>query len=441
MAEPPPLTAFAWRQGLVRPTQGRLLAGVCAALARATNTDPILWRVVLAVLSLFGGVGILAYLLGWLLLPSEGDTATPVEALVGRGRSGTSAVITVIAGVVLLISVAVFVGEPFRPGLFGAILLGGALLLLLRDQRGRPRAAAGPVGGPGPWPSTATPVPSPSGAAAAGPAAGGPPVGGAPYAPRGPFPAAGVRRPAQLPPPYPPPYSGPPGSPYGPPPVPPYGAPPGGRPPKPPKPPKPPRSRLFLLTFSVVAIVMGVMALLELALVSIPVSAYFAAALTIVGLGLVIGAWFGRARGLIALGIILAIALGSATGADEVGRRWEAGDVRWTPTSVTNMSTSYRHEFGDAVLDLRQVDFSNSPKPIEIDVSVDVGSLDIRLPDNVDVTVDASVDVGDATVFGDNWGGLGTQSRTINDLGPDGAGGGVLHIDARVDVGNLEVSR
>jgi hypothetical protein len=183
------------------------------------------------------------------------------------------------------------------------------------------------------------------------------------------------------------------------------------------------------------------MALLELAVVSIPVSAYFAAALAIVGLGLVIGAWIGRARGLIALGIILAIALGSVTGADEVGRRWEAGDVRWTPTSVNNMSTSYRHEFGDAVLDLRQLDFSNSPRPIEIDVSVDVGSLDIRLPDNVDVTVDASVDVGDATVFGDNWGGLGTQSRTITDLGPDGAGGGQLHIDARVDVGNLEVSR
>jgi phage shock protein PspC (stress-responsive transcriptional regulator) len=426
----------------VRPTQGRLLAGVCAALARATNTDPILWRVVLAVLSLFGGVGILAYLLGWLLLPSEGDTATPVEALIGRGRSGTSAVVTVIAGVVLLLSVAVFVGEPFRPGLFGAILLGLALLFLLRDQRGRPRPAAGPVAGPGPWQSTATPVPSPTGAAAASPTAGGPPVGGAPYAPRGPFPASGVAGgTAQLPPPYPPPYAGPPGSPYGPPPIPPYGAPPGGRPPKPPKPPKPPRSRLFLLTFSLVAIVVGVMALLELAVVSIPVSAYFAAALAIVGLGLVIGAWIGRARGLIALGIILAIALGSVTGADEVGRRWEAGDVRWTPTSVNNMSTSYRHEFGDAVLDLRQLDFSNSPRPIEIDVSVDVGSLDIRLPDNVDVTVDASVDVGDATVFGDNWGGLGTQSRTITDLGPDGAGGGQLHIDARVDVGNLEVSR
>ena len=40
-AEPPPVTAFAFRNGLVRPAQGRILAGVCAALGRATNTDPV----------------------------------------------------------------------------------------------------------------------------------------------------------------------------------------------------------------------------------------------------------------------------------------------------------------------------------------------------------------------------------------------------------------
>jgi hypothetical protein len=38
-----------------RPTRGRYIAGVCGALGRATNTDPVLWRVVLAVLGFFGG--------------------------------------------------------------------------------------------------------------------------------------------------------------------------------------------------------------------------------------------------------------------------------------------------------------------------------------------------------------------------------------------------
>jgi phage shock protein PspC (stress-responsive transcriptional regulator) len=48
---------FMARYGLVRPVTGRNFAGVCAAVGRATNTDPILWRVLFAVLTLFGGSG------------------------------------------------------------------------------------------------------------------------------------------------------------------------------------------------------------------------------------------------------------------------------------------------------------------------------------------------------------------------------------------------
>src|SRR5205814_2152264 len=52
---PPPGTGgWATRYGLVRPARGRVLAGVCAAIGRATNTDPVLWRVLFAVLTLAG---------------------------------------------------------------------------------------------------------------------------------------------------------------------------------------------------------------------------------------------------------------------------------------------------------------------------------------------------------------------------------------------------
>ena len=36
---------------------------------------------------------------------------------------------------------------------------------------------------------------------------------------------------------------------------------------------------------------------------------------------------------------------------------------------------------------------------------------------------------------------LGQQSRTITDLGADGAGGGQLHLSASVHIGDLEVTR
>ena len=52
----------------------------------------MLWRVLLAVLGFFGGVGMLVYLIGWLIIPGEGDTASPIESLLGRGRSGMSPV-------------------------------------------------------------------------------------------------------------------------------------------------------------------------------------------------------------------------------------------------------------------------------------------------------------------------------------------------------------
>ena len=81
---PPPGTGgFATRYGLVRPARGggRMVAGVAGALGRATNTDPVLWRVLFAVLILAGGLGLFAYVVGWLLIPAEGDTGSPLESL------------------------------------------------------------------------------------------------------------------------------------------------------------------------------------------------------------------------------------------------------------------------------------------------------------------------------------------------------------------------
>jgi phage shock protein PspC (stress-responsive transcriptional regulator) len=424
-----------------------MLAGVCASFGRATNTDPVLWRVVLAVLSIFGGIGLIAYLLGWLLTPAEGDTATPIEALVGRGRSRTSAFLTVIGGVIVLISLGVAMSEPFRPGLLGAVLLGGAVLLLLRDQRGKVRAAgptpavapmwsagsgpgatAGAVATPGmppgpPLPPTAPP-PGPY-----APAAGFGPVGTAPPAPPPPFAPHGPFAPGPLGSAYPPPAPPPP-----PPPTPPV------FPPQPPRA-RRPRSRLGLLILSLVLIVIGGIAILDLAGVWVPAGGYAAAALATVGLGLLLGAWFGRARSMIALGIVLSIAVGITAGVDEADERgWlHGGTVLWMPLTVAEIQSDYSQDVGDARLDLSTVDFTG--QTVTIAVSVDLGSLVIVLPPNVDVEVDANVDVGNAQIFQQQWGGLDPGSQTVVDFGDDGPGGGNLRIDATVDLGSLEVHR
>ena len=58
------------RSSLVRPRSGRRLAGVCAALAARTGLSPFLVRVGFVLFGLFG-VGELAYLVLWLLLPKS----------------------------------------------------------------------------------------------------------------------------------------------------------------------------------------------------------------------------------------------------------------------------------------------------------------------------------------------------------------------------------
>jgi Cell wall-active antibiotics response 4TMS YvqF len=195
--------------------------------------------------------------------------------------------------------------------------------------------------------------------------------------------------------------------------------------------------------FSIILLAVGALAAVNLAGYHVPPSAFLAAALGLVGVGLLIGTWFGRARGLIVLGIVLSIVLsgGLVAGWDNPRGLWnQAGTATWAPASVEAVQHEYRQGVGDATLDLSGVDFSESDI-ITVDVQVDLGTLKVIVPSNVDVTVNAQVDVGDASVFRERWDGLGQSARTITDLGEDGPGGGRLHINAKVDVGELEVTR
>jgi len=56
---------------LVRPRVGRKIAGVCAGFANYFDLDPILVRLVWLVVVIFGGTGLVAYLIGWIVMPQE----------------------------------------------------------------------------------------------------------------------------------------------------------------------------------------------------------------------------------------------------------------------------------------------------------------------------------------------------------------------------------
>jgi phage shock protein PspC (stress-responsive transcriptional regulator) len=69
---------------LLRIRHGRIVAGVCAGLGAYFGVDVNLVRLAFGVLTVFYGLGILLYLIAWLILPEEGEDGSIVESFVSR---------------------------------------------------------------------------------------------------------------------------------------------------------------------------------------------------------------------------------------------------------------------------------------------------------------------------------------------------------------------
>lgn len=67
-ATPPFLSGI---NALRRSNSDRWVAGVCGGVARATGIESWVCRLLVAALSLFGGFGVVVYLLLWIFVPLE----------------------------------------------------------------------------------------------------------------------------------------------------------------------------------------------------------------------------------------------------------------------------------------------------------------------------------------------------------------------------------
>lgn len=59
------------RQGLFRSRRDRVFGGVAGGIARSLNIDPAIVRLIFAILIIFGGGGLLLYLILWIAIPEE----------------------------------------------------------------------------------------------------------------------------------------------------------------------------------------------------------------------------------------------------------------------------------------------------------------------------------------------------------------------------------
>jgi predicted membrane protein len=115
------------------------------------------------------------------------------------------------------------------------------------------------------------------------------------------------------------------------------------------------------------------------------------------------------------------------------------GTQRWKPTSVAQIEPSYGVDLGDGNLDLRDVDFAG--KDVTIRLAVNAGTMEVFLPQDLDLTADVRLAYGNVVVLGQDLSGASIQ-REISDLGADEATGpGQVDLQITVNAGNLEVKR
>jgi phage shock protein PspC (stress-responsive transcriptional regulator) len=421
-----------WATRPRRPRRGRKIAGVAAGVANRYRMDPVLVRVAFVVAAIYGGAGIVFYLLGWLFLPEEDDEAAPAEALIGRGRSSTSAGFTILLCVLLVPMLGWFFGGdgPFGtfPAWLSLIVIGG-LLFLLHQNRGHltpVRTSTTPSPSPSPEvpmpaePTTTTssqtevPLPPPAGAPVDVP----PPVeerttppawdplGAAPFAWDLPEPAA----------------------------------------PAPEEPPEPPvkrrKSRIGTMTVG--------LALVAAAGMSFAMGGWITpqhivgVVLAILGLGMVAGAFLRGGRGLIALAVPLSLA-GLALTVVTPGEYRGFGDLTARPTTVAQVEREYARSVGNVTVDLTALTATqpgvDADEPLEIRARADLGNVEVIVPETADVIVTCEAERGNVECLGEDRSGLDERIEDFESLGEDGPGGLLIELKAEVNTGNVEVRR
>jgi phage shock protein PspC (stress-responsive transcriptional regulator) len=426
---------IAYLRRLRRVRDGRVLGGVCAGLGRGLGVDPVVIRVLMAVLTFFGGMSALLYGAAWLLIPEEGKDGSVLEQHLGRRRNGAPDSAVVIGGVVLVALVILSVpwwGLPWQAPVLLLLAILGVVVLARRNvdaggepgtrgsgdpaKPGDPNAPTQPLAA---WPAAATATTDEVTGIVSG-------TGSWRDAP--PAPASfwnhpdplGLNEPEPADPTQPMPVE----------------------PPAPLPVPAKRRSALFPVTIaSTLIAVGGLAAIASNAGMYVEPAAYVATALAVVGAGLLAGTWYGRSGGLIAVGVLLTIALIPTSIAPRVdtGDSQSAESVFAAPLSIEDVDPSYDVEAGDFRLDLSQLKFDDRTT-LSTSVDVGAGHAMVIVPDNVDVQVTGDVGLGAIEFFGTEAGGVDV-SRTYRDLGADGAGGGKLNLKLDIGLGAAEFYR
>lgn len=404
------------RPRITRGREHRVLAGVCDGAGRYVGIDPVIFRIVLAVLSLTGGIGLIIYGMGWLIIPQEGEEQSEAHRLMSGRIEGAplTAVLMTLVGCGLYASM---IGNGTNQA-FSLILLfatAGAVYWSIQRRRAPGETVS---------PATATAVVD------APPAAQAPPEpGGSPSWWRDPL---SKEQPAYL-----------------------WGPDDG---------PDDESDRqawkdrkkaveagqecnwpfslvVFLLTVTALAVGTGVSWPYRAAPASAEIG--LAAALGVLGTAFVVASFAGRARGGTAFFSVLTLAaLVGTTALPRTGGHG-VGSTTWRPVSTTAVRHLYERGTGRGLLDLTALPLDGGT--VHTGVKVGAGQAEVLLPPSATVVLDYDLGLGETVLPGKVNDGVDlktSQHRTVTLRPPAGiASSGTIDLRIDVGVGQVKVIR
>ena len=331
---------------LHRPRDGRWLAGVAAGLARRFGVPVWIVRAAFILICFVGGLGALLYLVGWLLIPAEGETDAIVQGWfsAGQARRWVGVILVGLAVIILASETGLIRGDLA----FAAVLIGIGVMLYRGDLSRGDRH-------PGDLPPAGQHTPPDA-------------VDEAPVTPR-------VSAPVQAP------------------------APPRER----------SFLGRVSVGVAVMALGLLGLFDTVIPGFHPEFRHYLVLLVAVIGLGLVIGAWFGTSGGLVALGVVLVpilvlsslAELGNFTSIESTS----IGQVHHRPGSVEEIRDVYRLGIGELVIDFRDVDFAG--RTVEVETQLGMGELLVRIPEGVSADVAGQVGMGMLQVGDREQGGIG----------------------------------
>ncbi|MFJ6573086.1 PspC domain-containing protein [Streptomyces sp. NPDC091292] len=410
---PPPPAPEKFR----RDRQHKVFGGVCSGLGRACDMDPVIFRIVLVVLSATGGIGLLFYGFVWLFVPLDGEDENEARrALSGRVEGpALTAVLFALVGCGLFLSM-LGNGGVLTFGWVVALLLAGAGYWSRQRDTADPDPLAAQASADAPPEAKAPPAPH------AHPSWWREPIvkdgthdgdTGYLWGPEGMSGTSAARVPHRT-------------------------AWQQARVPWTPEPrPRGPRwigGWVFLL--ALVAGGLGTCLTWEHLALGQSLQTGLACALGVLGLGIAVSAFLGRTgAGSIILAVITAALLAGATALPEnISTHWMR--TGWTPATATDVRDRYDLGSGIGTLDLSKVKPAKDTT-VTSHVAVGAGQLKVVVPDNTTVKLRIHVGIGDIQLPGDRNGDVDIapgKEKTVT-LPPTDGSKNPGTLDLRLDVG------